>query len=156
MTRINIIDPSLLTDQALFAEYREIKMVPRALARSLKTQSIGTILGKIPKQFTLNSGHVLFFYTRLKYLDKRYYQLVEELKKRNYRDNQDWEPFSNYTENLPDIFFGDYLPNDNAYAIIKERLIQKIMMKPSWYRYYGQPITNDDEIFNKVIFNEVA
>ena len=35
MTRINLVPPEELTDQHLFAELREIKMVPRSLARSL-------------------------------------------------------------------------------------------------------------------------
>ena len=36
MTRINLIHPSELTDQHLFAEFREIKMIPKSLRRSLR------------------------------------------------------------------------------------------------------------------------
>ena len=62
MTRINSnIDPKKLTDQHLMAEYRELPMVPAALRKSLRTQSVKTILSKIPKRYKLNSGHVLFF-----------------------------------------------------------------------------------------------
>lgn len=35
MTRINLVPPSELMDQHLFAEFREIKMVPRSLHRSI-------------------------------------------------------------------------------------------------------------------------
>ena len=39
MTRINIIEPSELTDQHLIAEYREITMVPGSLKRTLVSKS---------------------------------------------------------------------------------------------------------------------
>lgn len=64
MTRINLVPPSELTDQHLFAEFREIKMVPKALARSLKGRRPRGVLEAIPKEFTLNTGHVMFFYDK--------------------------------------------------------------------------------------------
>ena len=36
MTRINLVPPEELMDQHLFAEFREIKMVPKSLRRSLR------------------------------------------------------------------------------------------------------------------------
>ena len=60
MTRINIISPSELTDQHLIAEYREIFMVAGSLKRTLISKS-GFVESKVPKNFTLNSGHVYFF-----------------------------------------------------------------------------------------------
>lgn len=36
MTRINLVPPEELMDQHLFAEFREIKMVPKSLRRSLQ------------------------------------------------------------------------------------------------------------------------
>ena len=71
MTRINIIAVSELTDQHLIAEYREITMVPAALKRTLNSKA-GFSKNKIPDKFTLNRGHVYFFYDKGLYLDKRY------------------------------------------------------------------------------------
>ena len=78
MTRINIVHPSELTDQHLIAEYREITMVPGSLKRTLVSKS-GYQEKKVPKKFTLNSGHVYFFYNKGKYLDIRYEQLITEM-----------------------------------------------------------------------------
>ena len=75
MTRINIIEPSELTDQHLIAEYREIFMVGGSLRRTLKSKS-GYMESKVPKKFTLNNGHVYFFYNKGKYLHNRYLQLI--------------------------------------------------------------------------------
>ena len=61
MTRINLVEPSELTDQHLIAEYREITMVPGSLKRTLVSKS-GYQEKKVPKKFTLNGGHVYFFY----------------------------------------------------------------------------------------------
>ena len=56
MTRINIVEPSELTDQHLIAEYREITMVPGSLKRTLVSK-IGYKESKVPKKYTLNTGH---------------------------------------------------------------------------------------------------
>ena len=75
MTRVNIIPVEELHDQHLIAEYRELTMVPAALNRTLKSKK-GLDKTKIPENYTLNQGHVYFFYNKGKYLDKRYSQIV--------------------------------------------------------------------------------
>jgi deoxyribonuclease (pyrimidine dimer) len=67
-------------DQHLIAEYREITMVPASLARALSSKN-GLDYKKIPKSYTLNTGHVYFFYDKGFYLSKRYKFLVIEIKK---------------------------------------------------------------------------
>lgn len=37
MTRVNLVPVTELADQHLFAEFRELKMVPKSLARSLRS-----------------------------------------------------------------------------------------------------------------------
>ena len=81
MTRINIVEPSELTDQHLIAEYRELFMVAGSLRRTLKSK-VGYRESKVPKRYTLNQGHVYFFYNKGKYLHKRYTELRNEMKKR--------------------------------------------------------------------------
>jgi deoxyribonuclease (pyrimidine dimer) len=134
MTRVNLVDPTELANQHLFAEFRELKMIPKALARSLKTQSVEKILKKIPKEFTLNTGHVLFFYDKGEYLRKRYELLKEELIVRGYNFNRDakFDP--------DDVMFdpqwnGDYKPDERAFAIIRERIAEKIALRPNFYKW---------------------
>ena len=84
MTRINIISVSELYDQHLIAEYREITMVPAALKRTLSSKK-GLDESKIPINYTLNKGHVYFFYNKGEYLFKRYQQIIDEMKKRGFK-----------------------------------------------------------------------
>ena len=64
MTRINLVNPKELTDQHLVAEYREIFMVGSSLQRSMKSKSWNKTINNIPKEFTLNKGHVTFLYNK--------------------------------------------------------------------------------------------
>ena len=80
MTRINIVEPSELTDQHLIAEYREIFMIAGSLKRTLMSKT-GYDKSKVPKKYTLNKGHVYFFYNKGKYLNNRYQKLILELEK---------------------------------------------------------------------------
>ena len=75
MTRINLVQPSELTDQHLIAEYREIFMVGGSLRRTLVSKS-GYREDRVPKKYTLNTGHVYFFYNKGKYLHTRYKELI--------------------------------------------------------------------------------
>ena len=84
MTRINLVEPSELTDQHLIAEYREIFMVAVSLKRTLRSKT-GYRHSKVPKRFTLNKGHVYFFYNKGKYLHKRYKALIQEMKSRGFK-----------------------------------------------------------------------
>ena len=131
MTRINIISPSELTDQHLIAEYREIFMVAGSLKRTLISKS-GFVESKVPKNFTLNSGHVYFFYNKGKYLYKRYNLIIKEMKSRGFKPDQN-RVFPK------DIFImnnllNDWEPNQSDIKIIRKRINEKIAMKPSWYR----------------------
>ena len=75
MTRINLVPPSELTDQHLIAEYREIFMVAGSLRRTLLSKN-GFQESRVPKKYTLNKGHVYFFYNKGQYLHKRYLDLI--------------------------------------------------------------------------------
>jgi deoxyribonuclease (pyrimidine dimer) len=138
MTRINSnVDPKQLMDQHLMAEYRELPMVLASLRRSLKTQSEREVLKKIPPKFTLNKGHVLFFYNKLTFLRNRYDRLVNELHNRGYNLDQGRVLDLN---GIPSTFFNDWsaTPADNA--VLEQRIKEKIAMKPSWYKYYGKSV----------------
>ena len=130
MTRINIIPVSELTDQHLIAEYREITMIPAALTRTLNSKS-GFIKKKIPDRFTLNTGHVYFFYDKGLYLYNRYDNIVEEMILRGFNPDlkrifpKDIFPFE---------LFNDWIPTIKEQEIVRSRIKEKIAMKPTWYR----------------------
>ena len=131
MTRINIVEPSELTDQHLIAEYRELFMVAGSLRRTLKSK-VGYRESKVPKRYTLNQGHVYFFYNKGKYLHKRYTELRNEMKKRGFTpdDSRVFEPNVFIDNGL----YNDWLPTLEDYKIIRKRIAEKIAMNPNWYR----------------------
>ena len=132
MTRINLVMPAELSDQHLVAEYREIFMVGSSLQRSLKSKNWEKTLANIPEKYTLNRGHVTFFYNKGKYLYKRYDSLVEEMKKRGMNPDPD-RRFK--TEQWPRELFKDWKPEPDDYKVIRARIKEKIEMKPDWYRF---------------------
>ena len=98
MTRINTIPPADLTDQHLFAEYREL---PRIFALVLLALRANRPLTG-PDRYTMGAGHVRFFYTRTNYLSRRQSAIIAELIDRGYQlshleapaplDDSTWEP----------------------------------------------------------------
>ena len=132
MTRINIVPTKELADQHLVAEYRELFMVGSALARTLKSPNRDKSLSSIPEKFTLNTGHVKFFYNKGKYLHKRYDELVEEMKRRGM--NPDPERVFK-RDQWPDELYQDWQPDDQELAIVRQRIQERIDAKPDWYRW---------------------
>lgn len=135
MTRINIIPVEELTDQHLMAEYREMFMVGSALQKSLKSPNWDK--NRIPKELTLGTGHVMFFYDKGQYLYKRYEQIRKELTKRNYK--LDKTRLFKVTQ-FPTEYYNDWTPTDRDRAILRERIQERINEKPEWYRHNGVSI----------------
>lgn len=164
MTRINLVHPSELTDQHLFAEFREIKMIPKSLRRSLRAAwqkefdkndssnfseerrklAIKAVLEKIPKAYTLNTGHVSFFYDKGAYLKARYALLRIELMERGINFNYDslLDDAKVYDE-LPSAFHKYYHATDEALSIVRKRIAEKIEMKVRWYRMRGVQLSSN-------------
>lgn len=117
MTRINVIDPRLLSDKHLGAEYRELPrvfgLVRAAIARGLTPTQIQS-----PQIYTMGPGHVLFFYTRLLWVENRYYRLVEECKARG-RTVEYPDPPSH---GIPVEWFGDWKPTPAAIITNTDRI----------------------------------
>ena len=141
MTRINLVPVQDLADQHLFAEWREIKMVPAALRRSLKTRNKGDILAGVPRRYTLNKGHVTFFFNKMKFLTERYKLLSDELVKREYRLGSG-DDFAEFTYDIPGEFTHvEWQPGAKEVAVNVERILLRIGEKPLWYKYLSLPIT---------------
>ena len=131
MTRINLVEPSELTDQHLIAEYREIFMVGGSLNRTLNSK-VGYREDRVPKRYTLNTGHVYFFYNKGRYLFKRYRELVREMKRRGFKpDKTRVFPMSVFVDNG---LYNDWMPTIEDQKIIRERIALRISQKPNWYR----------------------
>ena len=107
MTRINLIPPRQLSGKHLVAEYRELPrvfgLVRRAQARGEQPYAYRNY-----DRYVLGKGHVKFFYTRLRYLVRRYDELVQEMRNRGYQPNYA-EP---QTDDIGPQWFGDWLPRD--------------------------------------------
>jgi deoxyribonuclease (pyrimidine dimer) len=134
MTRINVVEPTELTDQHLIAEYREIGLLCANLQRTLKSKS-GFQEKKVPEQFTLNSGHVYFFYNKGKYIHDRYDSLREEMIARGFEPQHDFP-----REKWPDELYEDWTPTERDKNIVRERIALRISERPGWYRYRGKLI----------------
>ena len=144
MTRINLVPVEYLADQHISAERREIKMVPAALRRSLKTRKIGDILSNISPRYTLNAGHVKFFYPRMKFLTERYKLLTAELLARQYNLSNPSDDFSVFTQGLPAEFNQvNWAPDKAEIAINVERILLRINEKPNWYKHLGEKLSAD-------------
>ena len=131
MTRINIVNPAELTDQHLIAEYREIFMIAGSLKRTLESK-LGYRENKVPKRYTLNKGHVYFFYNKGKYLHLRYESLILEMKLRGFNpDSNRIFPKKIFIDNN---LYNNWEPNLNDYIIIRQRIKEKINKRPLWYK----------------------
>lgn len=133
MTRINLVPPTELMDQHLIAEYREIRLLTENLRRSFRSKN-GMDKNRIPTEFTLMKGHILFFKDKGKYIYKRYKHLQEEMRRRGFSPRHEEIDVSVW----PTGFFNDWEPSERDFKIIRDRIAFKIAMKPDWYRYYGK------------------
>lgn len=133
MTRINLVPPEELMDQHLIAEYREIRLLTENLRRSFASKN-GMDRSRIPPQFTLMSGHILWFKDKGQYIENRYQQLIDEMRKRGFTPTF----LSIDTSVWPEGWFNDWKPAKRDLDIVRARIKQKISLKPHWYRYYGR------------------
>lgn len=148
MTRINVIDVSLLADQHLMAEYRELPMVAGSLRRSLKSKNG---LPKISDKYILGKGHVSFFYNKGLFLYRRYNAIIEELLKRGYKLDSnrdiDFETFKN------NGLYGDWIANNNDLLINVNRINQRLLEKFNFYKYYSKSLSSLDNNVLQDILN---
>lgn len=135
VTRINLVQPNELSDQHLVAEYREIFMVGSALVRSMRSKNWPKSKQTIPEKFTLNQGHVKFFYDKGKYLHKRYNALIDEMKRRGMNPDPE-RTFKTFQ--WPEDLYNDWVPTDKDLEVVRQRIQERISAKPDWYRWSSQ------------------
>lgn len=122
MTRINLVDPTELHQKHLVAEYKEIV---RVFALSRKAQ-FDVMRGKrdLPTEYTLGTGHVLFFYNKLGFILSRYKQLTQEMLRRGYSPNPIGE--SELVFKIDKKMFGDYIPTEKAIGVNRQRIQERM------------------------------
>ena len=130
MTRINLIPVTELTDQHLMAEYRELPMVPAAAVRSNPSKY------KPQTAYTLNKGHVLFFFNKKQFLMDRWLELISELYRRGY--NIDPTNRTVHWKALDRFQQVSWSPTAADIQINRERIIERISQRPNWYRFHGK------------------
>jgi len=123
MTRINCVPPSELHDKHLVAEYHELPriytLVRKAIARGMEPKDFAAF-----NTYTMGSGHVKFFYTRLKWLAERQTLLVEEMLKRKMRPQS--VRFEELFSGIRRSWFGDWLPDEAALAVNRARIAERL------------------------------
>ncbi len=124
MVRVNLIETEGLADQHLVAEYNEILMLLGYVRKYPRVEGI-------PERFCLGAGHVRFFKDKLGYLRKRHEALKKEMIKRGFKPRKSID-----LSGFPDYMKGDWSPTERDKRIIRERLCEKISMKPGFYRHY--------------------
>lgn len=127
MTRVNsAIQPEVLCDQHLLAEYREML---RLISHSFKHKSDPKT--KIPSTFTLGTGHVMFFLNKGKFLLTRHKQICDELAKRGYQTTLSYS-------NHADTYHNEYSTTMPEFNTLVERITLRMPPLP---KYYKQPVT---------------
>lgn len=127
MTRINVIPVQELTRQHLVAEYREL---PRVFALAHKASlSNKAWTNKQPAQYTLGTGHVLFFYDKLKWLADRHKQIVQEMLARGYKPQLAECLCEQWCKLIPNGYWRDYVPTSEAMQVNRERIADRIADK---------------------------
>ncbi len=143
MTRINLVHPSDLADQHLFSEWREIKRIVPAALRSLKSQSIFEIHEKICSHYTLNIGHVIFFYDKLLFLKNRFNILTDECYQRGFNITPFVFENEDYTQVYNRVGQVSWKPTKADIQVNIDRISQRLNERPDWYRYYGDVYSPD-------------
>lgn len=123
MTRINLVPPEELHKKHLVAEYHELprifSYVKMQLAKGVDPATI-----KAPAEYTLGTGHMKFFYTRLGFLLERQAALIMEMMRRGMKVKYD--NLTGLAESIPEHLMGNYEPTEAAIAINRERIAERL------------------------------
>ena len=135
MTRISsAIEPIELCDEMLRAEHREIKRIPNAIHKKIR-EGKKVDLSKQPKDFKLGTGHVIFFYDKLKYLHERYKALRAECIERGFNMSD----FNGCFEGLPSHLYNDWTPTPQTRQIVVQRINERLQGMTE-IKYYSEDI----------------
>jgi len=124
------------------AERRELRMIPPLLEKQISilgSKLIPELQRKIPSQFTLGKGHMLFWLDKFKFLEGRFNALTKEMKFRGFSP----DPSLMLEVNLAkqhNLYYS-WLPSLPDILLSKTRIVERILQKPTWYRFHSLPIS---------------
>lgn len=129
MTRVNLIDPEVLTKEHRLAEYKEI---PRVFTKVLVAVAKGKEENdfSIPKYYRIGKGHETFFYNKCSYVFDRFRSLCIVLKLEGVNVNQEYidHVHENYSK-LPNWAKNNYYPKPEEIYINMYRLANRLFFK---------------------------
>lgn len=131
------IDPKNLTDEHLFAESHELKMLP-SLFKRVGNNSIN----KVPVEFTLGRGHMLFFLYKSIYTLNRYHLVLSECHNRNISVDDEsyrWDIYQNSAS------VSNYQETGKEKQILINRISEKIKNSPKEYFHYNHKRISKEE-----------
>lgn len=128
MTRISVgVRAIELCDAHLIKERVELVRIPNAV-RTGKA-----VIKDIPKEFTLGTGHVKFFYDKMGYLHQRYTELTEECIARGFNVTD----FSDSFEGISLSLWNNYNEIAQDRRIVVDRVNERLSgMKNLKYNKY--------------------
>jgi len=132
------VDPKLLMDQHLIAEYREIPMIIGGLKKNNYIYK-----APIPEKLCLGTGHMTFWKNKLLYLKKRWDEIVKEMRRRGFKTNIVFE----IPHDCPKYLINDWFPSKDESMIIRNRIKEKILLKPTFYKWQRISIKDDPNWF---------
>ena len=140
MTRINIT--TRLSDELLVNALGE---EPRVLTAVVNRIEKGKHFKDIPKEFTLGTGHMKFFYNKCLYIWNRYTDLRFEYGKRflKHYSLDHLESVVNkvdYIENNTPHLFNNWTPSEGDIQLVKQRILERSKGYTRTHHYYGEPI----------------
>jgi len=159
--RINVLPVQLLSNVHLRAEFREIIMSIHFYKRSLASKN-GIDTDKISKIYTLNSGHAMFFFDKFGFILKRFFQLRNEMSRRDFKiDSIDEKFMTLFEEYIPLDAINDYIPTKEDMIINLQRILRRIYINPTlyserqfieWCHFYAHRLELGDEwMFNEIV-----
>ena len=137
MTRVNVVPASMLTDQHLLAELRELPRCITYIEQCVAKNKVP----KVPEEYTLGTGHIKFFYDKARFLHARQKHLVTEWNLRGFFFNFSLAAWNERCFSLPLKCYNDYAVTPAARKENIGRLIERMQAKPAFYRYEGKPVT---------------
>lgn len=118
MTRINCVPVGELSGKHLVAEYREL---PRVYALAVAAHARGECPTQHGDHYTMGTGHVRFFYSRLGYVAKRHRLLIAEMLRRGYKPSYGHVVLPD----LPDDWCRNWTPTPEALTINRVRIAER-------------------------------
>lgn len=123
MTRINVVPPRELTRLHLVAEYRELPRI-FGLVRAKQNKGITPQHLKIPSEYTLGTGHMLFFYNKCYFLLHRQQALINEMISRGFTPK--FTQTTDLVAGLEDHWLGHWEPTEAAMLLNRRRITERL------------------------------